>query len=54
MLLAHKKEVSMIVEDKGRGFFLIEPIPSDRPLKRIGSLRIRECFTLVSDRRMVV
>ena len=48
LLRAHEKELSMIVEDNGRGFSPIEPTPSDSPSRRLGLLGIRERLSLVS------
>jgi two-component system, chemotaxis family, sensor kinase Cph1 len=46
LLEASEKEVSMIVEDNGRGFCSTES--SDMPSKRLGLLGIRERLSLVS------
>ena len=48
LLEAHEKEVSMIVEDDGRGFSLAEALPPGAPSKRLGLLGIRERLSLVS------
>ncbi len=46
-LYAHEKEVSMIVEDNGRGFSPMEPMPSDSSSKRLGLVGIRKCLAFV-------
>jgi len=48
LLEANEKEVSMIVEDNGRGFSANEPTSEDKPSKRLGLLGIRERLSLVS------
>ncbi len=48
LLEAREKEVSMIVEDNGRGFSVSEAMPSAAPAKRLGLLGIRERLSLVS------
>jgi two-component system, chemotaxis family, sensor kinase Cph1 len=47
LLEAQEKEVSMIVEDNGRGFWPADPAAS-APSKRLGLLGIRERLSLVS------
>jgi signal transduction histidine kinase len=47
-LQTYEKEESMIVEDNGRVFSPIEPMPFDSLSKRLGLLGIRELLTLVS------
>jgi light-regulated signal transduction histidine kinase (bacteriophytochrome) len=48
LLEAREKEMSMIVEDNGRGFSPNEPVASDTPSKHLGLLGIRERLSLVS------
>jgi len=48
LLEAREKEVSMIVEDNGRGFSPNESVASDTPSKHLGLLGIRERLSLVS------
>ena len=48
LLQAREKEVSMIVEDNGRGFSSNDAEPLDKPSKRLGLLGIRERLSLVS------
>ena len=48
LLEANEKEVSMIVEDDGRGFSANEATPGDKAPKRLGLLGIRERLSLVS------
>ncbi len=48
LLEAAEKEVSMIVEDNGRGFYPSDPMPSDNTSRRLGLLGIRERLSLVS------
>jgi two-component system, chemotaxis family, sensor kinase Cph1 len=48
ILEARDKEVSMIVEDNGRGFSLAGALPEGAPSKRLGLLGIRERLSLVS------
>ncbi len=48
LLAAREKEVSMIVEDNGLGFFPAEAAPADAPSKRLGLLGMRERLSLVS------
>ncbi len=48
LLEAREKEVSMIVEDNGRGFSPAEPTPDRSPSKHLGLLGIRERLSLVS------
>ena len=48
LLDANEKEVSMIVEDNGRGFSANEAISDDKLPKRLGLLGIRERLSLVA------
>jgi PAS domain S-box-containing protein len=48
LLEASEKEVSMIVEDNGRGFSAEETAPAGAPSKHLGLLGIRERLSLVS------
>jgi chemotaxis family two-component system sensor kinase Cph1 len=48
LLEANEKEVSMIVEDNGRGFSANEAISDDKLPKRLGLLGIRERLSLVA------
>ncbi len=48
LLEASEREVSMIVEDNGRGFSQSEGPPAGMPFKRLGLLGIRERLSLVS------
>jgi light-regulated signal transduction histidine kinase (bacteriophytochrome) len=48
LLDANEKEVSMIVEDNGRGFSANEAISDDKRPKRLGLLGIRERLSLVA------
>jgi two-component system, chemotaxis family, sensor kinase Cph1 len=48
ILEAREKEVSMIVEDNGRGFPPNKSMASDSPSKRLGLLGVRERLSLVS------
>jgi two-component system, chemotaxis family, sensor kinase Cph1 len=48
LLEVREKEVSMIVEDNGRGFSDAEPPPAGAPSGRLGLLGIRERLSLVS------
>ena len=48
LLQAREQEVSMIVEDNGRGFSSNDAEPLDKPSKRLGLLGIRERLSLVS------
>ena len=48
LLDANEKEVSMIVEDNGRGFSANEAISDDRLPKRLGLIGIRERLSLVA------
>jgi signal transduction histidine kinase len=48
LLEANEKEVSMIVEDNGRGFAANGAISDDKLPKRLGMLGIRERLSLVA------
>ncbi len=47
LLDAYEKELSMIVEDNGRGFFPIKLMWSDSPSRRLGLLGVSRRLTLV-------